>query len=186
MKRWGRRGRRRRDIVRSQSQPVKLGSNSCLPLHHFPNDVPVTETTARLQRGCPAFLPACTDWMKLRKEALLGFVVADNLKMEREAIVALKSLDADTCSRVSPDHLPGTIKLTDETLSRLAHLLKSGCSIQLACDEVRTRALAWTLCPPSPVLLVHRNTSLSDWRFSNVFLPLGRPCARRRCTEHIL
>ena len=80
--------------------------------------------------------------------------------MEREAIVALKSLDADTCSRVSPDHLPGTIKLTDETLSRLAHLLKSGCSIQLACDEVRTRALTLTLCPSSPVLFVHRNVAV--------------------------
>ena len=126
------------------------------------------------------------DPMMLIKEALICNTDADNLKMESEAIVALMSLDADTCSRVSPDHLPSTIKLTDETLSRLAHLLKSGCSIQLACDEVRTRALTLTLCPPSPVLFVHRNTLLSDWRFSNVFLPLGRPCARRRCTEHIL
>jgi hypothetical protein len=57
--------------------------------------------------------------------------------MEIDALVALKSLDVDACPRASPEHvLPGTIKLTDETLSRLAHLLKSGCSIQLACDEV--------------------------------------------------
>jgi hypothetical protein len=64
-------------------------------------------------------------------------------KMETEALAALRSLDADACPRASSalsnasDHvLPGTIKLTEETLFRLAHLLKSGCSIQLACDEV--------------------------------------------------
>ena len=63
--------------------------------------------------------------------------------METDAIVALRSLD-----RASPEHvLPGTIKLTEDTLSRLAHLLKSGCSIQLACDEVRTNSL---LSPPQP------------------------------------
>jgi hypothetical protein len=63
--------------------------------------------------------------------------------METEALAALRSLDADACPRASSalSHasdlvLPGTIKLTEETLCRLAHLLKSGCSIQLACDEV--------------------------------------------------
>ncbi len=98
------------------------------------------EDAARVSRFPPRLHAAAR--LDDAKEAIVTLVVADNLKMEREAIVALKSLDADTCSRVSPDHLPGTIKLTDETLSRLAHLLKSGCSIQLACDEVRTRVVA--------------------------------------------
>ena len=63
--------------------------------------------------------------------------------METVAVAALKSLDSDTFTRASPDHvLPGTIKLTEETLSRLAHLLKSGCSIQLACDEVAASSIS--------------------------------------------
>jgi hypothetical protein len=58
--------------------------------------------------------------------------------METDALAALKSLDSNPCSRPPTEHvLPGSIKLTEETLSRLAHLLKSGCSIQLACDEVQ-------------------------------------------------
>ena len=67
--------------------------------------------------------------------------------MEIDAVVALNSLDAAVHRRSSPDHqIQCGIKLTEGTLSRLVHLLQSGCSIQLACDEVPPA----THCPPPP------------------------------------
>ena len=75
--------------------------------------------------------------------------------METAALAALKSLDSDACTRSSPDQvLPGSIKLTEETLSRLAHLLKSGCSIQLACDDVK--ALMILRCALASIIPVAR------------------------------
>jgi hypothetical protein len=94
--------------------------------------------------------------------------------METVAVAALKSLDSDAFTRASPDHvLPGTIKLTEETLSRLAHLLKSGCSIQLACDEVIFFYSVASGHSSGSFYFAPHYRPVSDRRFSNVLLPLG-------------
>ena len=55
------------------------------------------------------------------------------------------------------------IKLNEATMARLAVLLRSGCSVQHVCDDVRSSAVNAPFCfifvpffPPSTLLFVHR------------------------------
>jgi len=57
----------------------------------------------------------------------------------------------------------GAIKLNEATMARLVVLLRSGCSVQHACEDVRSSAVNAPFCfifvpafPPSALLFVHR------------------------------
>jgi hypothetical protein len=97
-------------------------------------------------------LAACVQKLRLALSSLRGCSTYPG--MEIDAVVALNSLDAAVHRRAQVERgeqlrdlqAQCAIKLTEGTLSRLVHLLQSGCSIQLACDEVPPA----THCPPPP------------------------------------
>ena len=65
----------------------------------------------------------------------------------------------------------GAIKLNEATMARLAVLLRSGCSVQHACEDVRSSAAKAPFvslsCPPSTLLLC------ADWCVPDIILSLG-------------
>jgi len=152
-------------------------------------------------------------WKPVPRRGHLQLPVADiKAGIEIDAAVALNSLVATGAAAAPRPEAPqvekkgppdkqngpvtrpnnvnsGAIKLTEATMARLSIMLRSGCSIQLACDDVRRAQYCeiHNMCSFACVPCHTLNPALStDWRVPDIVLSLGGTRSHGRRPVHIL